>query len=133
MSHLGIWGEEPERGTLWCLLASLLASWTFSSHAQHNAASSAQHSTFASAASHTLHWIFIFSVSFSTISTNFREKNPNKKQEIDQDPVFLLLDSKIPAKALQCPFLCIKWKIKITHNISSSYNHSFIQICKNLD
>lgn len=59
MSHLGIWEEELERGTLWCMLASLLAAWIFLSHSQHSAASSAQHSTAASAASHTLHCIFI--------------------------------------------------------------------------
>ena len=70
MSHLGIWEDEVERGTLWCLLASLFAAWTFSSQAQQSAASSAQHSTLASAASHTLHWIFITANSHLTNCRN---------------------------------------------------------------
>jgi len=61
MSHLGMEEAEAERGTLWCFPASLLAAWIFSSQAQQRAASSAQHRTVASAASQTLHWIFIFS------------------------------------------------------------------------
>lgn len=59
MSHFGTWDAERERGTLWCLVASLFAAWTFSSHSKHSAASSAQQRTLASAASHTLHWIFM--------------------------------------------------------------------------
>lgn len=75
MSHLGIWEDEVERGTLWCLLASLFAAWTFSSQAQQSAASSAQHSTLASAASHTLHWIFITANSHLT---NCRNPTPTR-------------------------------------------------------
>jgi len=64
MSHLGTAGAavpaaSVRSGTRWCFPASLLAACTSSSQATQSAASSAQHSTRASAAPHALHWIFI--------------------------------------------------------------------------
>lgn len=61
ISHLGSLLERDWRRSLWCLLASLLAAWTSTSHLAHKAASSAQQITVAGAFSQTSHWIFIFS------------------------------------------------------------------------
>lgn len=60
ISQLGVVEEEEERGTRWCLLASLLAVWILWSHEQQSAASSAQQTTVASAVSQALHCICIF-------------------------------------------------------------------------
>ena len=59
MSHLGSLLERHWRRRLWCLLASLFAAWTSTSHLAHSAASSAQQIIVAGAFSHTSHWIFI--------------------------------------------------------------------------
>lgn len=59
ISHRGSLLERHWRRSLWCLLASLLAAWTSTSHFAHRAASSAQHITVAGDLSHTSHWIFI--------------------------------------------------------------------------
>lgn len=61
ISHLGSLVERHWRRSLWCLLASLFAAWTSTSHVAQSAASSAQQITVAGAFSQTSHCIFIFS------------------------------------------------------------------------
>ena len=68
MSQGGSLLERHWRRSLWCLLASLFAAWTSTSHFAHSAASSAQQITVAGALSHTSHWIFIF---FSLTLTSY--------------------------------------------------------------
>ena len=65
MSHGGNLVERESRKRRWCLLASLLAAWTSTSHLAHRAASSAQHMSVAGAFSHTSHCIFILLSSLS--------------------------------------------------------------------
>lgn len=62
--------ERVWRSNLWCLLASLFAAWTSTSHFAHSAASSAQQITVAGAFSHTSHWIFIFPKPITLSKTN---------------------------------------------------------------
>jgi hypothetical protein len=92
MSHLGSLFERHWRRSLWCLLASLFAAWTSTSHFAHRAASSAQQITVAGAFSHTSHWIFIFFFFLSLLRSHSHNKyhsnfNP-RKLSLSLSPLF---------------------------------------------